>query len=86
MDCKRRYRENNLESQQHYEKNKKAFTNQCAIVYDALKRGERLTTHSALLIYKVGDLRRRIKDLKDIYGIPVKSEYKSGTRFKEYFL
>lgn len=82
----KRYPENNLESQAHYEENEKEFTKQCKIVHDALLRGEKLTTHDALLKYHIGDLRRRVKDLKDIYGIPVLSRYVTGTRFKEYFL
>ncbi|MGG5506744.1 MULTISPECIES: hypothetical protein [unclassified Myroides] len=82
----KRYPENNPESQAHYEENEKEFTKQCKIVHDALLRGEKLTTHDALLKYNIGDLRRRVKDLKDIYGIPVLSRYVTGTRFKEYFL
>jgi hypothetical protein len=77
--------ENNLESQEHFDRNKKEFSNQCRIVYEALKKGERLTTTSALLRYGIGDLRRRIKDLKDIWNIPVQSEYVKG-KFKEYFI
>lgn len=77
--------ENNIESQEHFDKNKKEFSNQCRIVYEALKNGERLTTTSALLRYGIGDLRRRIKDLKDIWNIPVQSEYVKG-KFKEYFI
>lgn len=85
--CKnKRYPENNLESQAHYEEHEKEFTKQCKLVHDALKRGERLTTHEALLKYNIGDLRRRVKDLKDIYGIPVLSSYVPGTRFKQYYL
>ncbi len=86
MNKMRRCPENNLDSQAHYEKNVKHFTKQCAIVHEALQKGERLTTHDALLKYHVGDLRRRVKDLKDIYGIPVQSEYVNGSRYKQYFL
>ena len=52
---------------------------------DALKRGERLTTTTALLKYGIGDLRRRIKDLIDIHKIDVKSELQQG-RFKVWFI
>ena len=77
--------ENKIANQEHFEKNKKEFSKQCQIVYDALKRGERLTTAKALIQYGVGDLRRRVKDLKDIWNIPVKDQYVQG-KFKEYFL
>ncbi len=62
--------ENNIDSQKHFEENKERFSNQCKIVYEALLRGERLTTTKALLNYGIGDLRRRIKDLKDIWNVP----------------
>ncbi len=79
------HQENNIESQRHFEANKDKFSNQCRIVYEALLRGEKLTTTKALLHYGIGDLRRRCKDLKDIWNIPVKAEYVEG-RYKEYFL
>ena len=75
---------NNPESQKMNVVNEVHYNNQCTVVYDALKRGERLTTTSALLKYQVGDLRRRIADLIQL-GVPVKKELING-RFKEYFL
>jgi hypothetical protein len=78
-------RQNSKESQSIFDSNKKHFSNQCRIVLDALKKGERLTTASALIKYGIGDLRRRIKDLKDYHGIDIKSELKEG-RYKEYYL
>lgn len=77
--------ENTIENQQHFEENKNKFSKQCTIVYDAFLRGERLTTASALINYEIGDLRRRVKDLKDIYHIPVQSNM-IGNNYKEYFL
>ena len=79
------HKENNSESQKCFEKNKTKLSNQCKKVYEALKRGERLTTATALIKYKIGDLRRRCKDLKDTYGVDVKSKYIDG-RYKEYYL
>jgi len=79
------HQENNVDSQRHFEENKERFSNQCKIVYEALLRGERLTTTKALLKYKIGDLRRRIKDLKDIWQVPIQDEYVDG-KFKEYYL
>lgn len=82
------HKENNKESQEHYSENKKHFSNQCKRVYEALLRGERLTTVSALLKYQIGDLRRRIKDLKDYHKINIKSQWvkKNNSRFKEYYV
>ncbi len=79
------HQENNPGSQKHFEENKERFSNQCRIVYEALLRGERLTTVSAILKYQIGDLRRRIKDLKDIWNVPVKDVYIDG-KYKEYFI
>ncbi|TDO68781.1 helix-turn-helix protein [Flavobacterium chryseum] len=77
--------ENKISNQEHFERNKERFSNQCRIVYEALLRGERLTTTKALIDYKIGDLRRRIKDLKDIWNVPIRWEYKKG-KYKEFYL
>ena len=77
--------ENRISNQEHFERNKERFSHQCRIVYEALLRGERLTTAKALIDYKIGDLRRRIKDLKDIWNVPISWEYTEG-KFKEFFL
>lgn len=77
--------ENNPESQAHFEANKEKFSNQCRIVYQALIRGERLTTAKALIKYGIGDLRRRVKDLRDHWNVPIQSEYIEGN-YKEYYL
>jgi hypothetical protein len=77
--------ENNIESQNNFDANIDKFSNQCKIVFKALLRGEKLTTTKALLEYGIGDLRRRVKDLKDMWNVPVECRYVDG-RFKEYFL
>jgi hypothetical protein len=69
-----------------FDKNIEHFSNQCQVVYKALASGERLTTGKALLKYGIGDLRRRVKDLKDIYDIDVKADFIEDSRFKEYYL
>ncbi|SED09532.1 Helix-turn-helix domain-containing protein [Tenacibaculum sp. MAR_2009_124] len=81
-------KENNPESQDNLDKNKKRFSKQCQKVYDALLRGKRLTTVSALLKYQIGDLRRRIKDLKDTHKINIKDKWvkTDGSRYKEYYM
>jgi hypothetical protein len=77
--------ENKISNQEHFEANKNRFSNQCRLVYEALLRGERLTTAKALIHYQIGDLRRRIKDLKDMWDVPIESEMVEG-HYKEYFL
>lgn len=79
------HKENKISNQEHFERNKDLFSNQCAIVYQALIRGEKLTTSIALIKYGVGDLRRRVKDLIDTWNVDVQSKYIEG-RYKEYFL
>ncbi|WCM42440.1 helix-turn-helix domain-containing protein [Flavobacterium sp. CBA20B-1] len=80
------HHENLPENQKHFDQNKRHFSAQCSIVLQALQRGERLTTITALMKYKIGDLRRRIKDLKDYHNVDIQSSFVPGTRFKEYFL
>lgn len=85
------HKENNLESQFQFMENVDHFSNQCKIVFEAMLKGERLTTSKALIKYKIGDLRRRCKDLRDHYNVPIEDEYvkdKDGntTRYKEYYL
>jgi hypothetical protein len=79
------HHENNRESQLHFEANRDRFSAQCKIAFDAMMQGERLTTAKALIEYGIGDLRRRVKDLKDMWGVPVQSVIIHG-KFKEYFI
>lgn len=80
------HNENLPENQTHFDKHKKHFSYQCTIVLQALQRGERLTTITALMKYRIGDLRRRVKDLKDYHNVDIKSSFVPGSRFKEYYL
>jgi hypothetical protein len=77
--------ENKVVNQEHFEVNKEKFSKQCKVVYEALLRGEKLTTTKALIEYRIGDLRRRIKDLKDMWNIPIEARLVKGN-FKEYYL
>jgi hypothetical protein len=77
-------RQNTKENQSIFDCNKEHFSNQCRIVLEALLKGERLTTTSALLNHGIGDLRARVRDLIKA-GIEVKKELKEG-RYKEYYL
>jgi hypothetical protein len=78
-------RENNSESQQILEANKDRINKQCRLVLDLLQVGYRLTVRDALLFWGIGDLRRRVKDLKDFHGIDIKTETQKGG-FKTYFI
>lgn len=77
--------ENSFESNAILQANKEHINNQCDIVYGALLSGEQLTVRSAMIKYGIGDLRRRIKDLRDFRGIDIKTKLLEG-RFKIYFL
>jgi hypothetical protein len=77
--------ENNLESQSILEANKDRINKQCRLVLDLLQVGYRLTVRDALIFWGIGDLRRRVKDLKDMHGIDIKTETQKGG-FKTYFL
>ena len=76
--------QNNSESESILVANEKHLSKQCKVLFEALKRGEKLTTTDGLLKYGIGDLRRRIKDLRDS-GIQVRDRLIEN-RFKEYFL
>lgn len=77
--------ENNIQSQSILNQNKDKLNNQCQIVLDLLMKGERLTVRDAMIHYGIGDLRRRVKDLKDAAGISINSNTLPGG-FKEYFI
>lgn len=85
-----RHRENTIANQQHHDNSIDRFARQDRQVYELLKQGHRLTTHEALLKYSIGDLRRRIKTLRDakvdISDEWVKDDQGRETRFKQYFL
>lgn len=79
------HKENTTENQQHFDNNKLKFNRQCQLVYNLFKRGKVLTTKNALLEYGIGDLRRRVKDLKDKHNIPVQNRMIKG-KYKEYYI
>lgn len=78
--------ENNRESQLDFLENEPKFRGQCKTIMEAFKRGERLSTTKALINYGIGDLRRRIKDLKDNYKVENIGEVKLDGGYKEWFL
>lgn len=76
--------QNNQESENILLANEKHLAGQCKTLFEALKRGERLTTADGLLKYHIGDLRSTVRHLRNA-GIEVKDRLLNG-RFKEYFL
>lgn len=78
------HRHNNQASQQQYDNNKEHYLSQVNKVKNLLLSGEVLTTKKALVKYDIGDLRRRVKDLRD-NNIDVRDRLIEG-RFKEYYI
>lgn len=76
--------ENNYESNYILQKNKVHLAKQCKFLLDAFMRGESLTNAEGLLLYGIGDMRRRVKDLRDA-GYKIKDTISHG-RFKKYFI
>lgn len=77
--------ENNEESELNYIANLDAINNNCRTILEQLLTGRKLT---GIDCAKLGILeyRRRFKDLVDVYGIPIESEYPEGKRYKRWFL
>lgn len=67
--------ENNPLSQAHLEANKELFTVSCLCVLEALVRGEILTTDNAKEKAGTRSLPRRIKDLRDDFGLSISSDW-----------
>lgn len=77
-------KENNSESQGILEASRERLENQCSKLLRLFKEGKRLTVRDAMIDYGIGDLRRRVKDLKES-GWDIKSEM-IGFGFKRYWI
>lgn len=77
-------RQNSSSNQAILEANKERLSKQCVIVLEAMLRGEKLTTSSALNMYGIGDLRARVRDLIKS-EIEITKELKED-RFKLYYM
>lgn len=77
--------ENNIQSDGNYLANLSKFNNNCRIIFEQLLTGKRLT---GIDVVKLGimEYRKRFDDLKKVYNIPVKDDYKEGCRYKEWWL
>jgi len=82
-------KENNQESQNFLDKNKKHISQQCLKVLELLLRGKRLTTINAPS-YGILSLPRRIADLREKNGIFVNERWirpeNSSVEIKEWFI
>jgi hypothetical protein len=77
-------KENNSKSEATLHEQYERLNNNCKILYDALKRGEKLTGRIIQRRFDMSEYRRRIKDLKDA-GIPIQeNKLKGGC--KEWFI
>lgn len=76
--------DNNPESQKQLNKNRPELKTQCQRIFDLLMQGKQLTVWSMYTIYKIGDPRRRMKDLKDS-GVEV-SETKTQKGTKTWYM
>lgn len=77
-------KENNPESRAILETNREHLNKQCKKVLELFEKGYRLTTGRALLLFQIGDLRARVRDLRDA-GYDVKDELLKG-RYKKYWI
>lgn len=76
--------ENNRESKMILEANRERLENQCAKVLRLFREGKRLTVLDAMVNHGIGDLRRRVKDLKES-GFTIQSKM-IGHGYKEYWI
>lgn len=79
-------KENNIESYMNYLANIQKFSRQNTMVFEQMMTGQSITVKQAMLHMDINSLPRRIKDLRDIHGIPVKDRWSSEGHFKEYYL
>ena len=84
-------RENNPESEGHLQANAKKFSQQCALVHRLLAQGKELTSRIAMIEYGIGDLHRRVGELRDWHGIKIKDRWEMNadgktTRNKVWYI
>ena len=77
-------KENNAHSEAILDKNYERLNKQCQLVLTLLKSGLELTVREAMISYGIGDLRRRICDLRQA-GIDVKDTVLRGG-CKQFYL
>ena len=70
-------KENNSHSEQILFDQYERLNHNCKLIYDALKRGERLTGREIVSRFGMLEYRRRLKDLKDA-GIEIQEKILEG--------
>lgn len=76
--------ENNRESLNHLNENRKKFSKQCLLVIDLLNSGEVLTVKGAMIKYNINSLPRRILDIKEKLNIQIPERWNGN--FKEWYV
>jgi len=77
-------KENNAHSEQILFDQYERLNHNCKIIYDALKRGERLTGRDIVSRFGMLEYRRRLKDLKEAGVVIQETTLKGGT--KQWYL
>lgn len=72
--------ENNIESQQFLNANKKHLSNNCQMIFDKMMQGKYLTSFNCGIV----DFRRRLCDLKE-NGVKISFKKESNLRYKIWF-
>lgn len=75
--------ENNRESLNNLNDNRKKFSKQCLLVIDLLNSGEVLTVKSAMIKHNINSLPRRILDIKEKLNIQIPERWNGN--YKEWF-
>ena len=88
---KTHFKENNLDSERHLHENELKFSNQCKKVLSLLRQGVVLTTKIANAQYDIGDLHRRIGNLRDdnkVEGIVDEwvHDEEGKTKYKKWYM
>jgi len=82
-------KENNAESEKHLRLYRRHFTRDAANVCYMFMQGQELTVSFSMARGYTGDLRRRVKDLRD-WGIDVSDRWvtslSTGRKYKSYYM
>lgn len=78
--------ENNQESQLTLAINQRSFQGQNKKLFDLLMSGKSLTFRQAYIEHNISDIRRRVKDLRDIGGFYITDKFIGTSRDKEWFM
>ncbi len=77
--------DNNQESNNTLNINRKSFEGQNKKLFNILMRGYKVSFSDAYILYGISDIRRRSKDLVDMMGVQISKQFIPGTRNKVWF-